>query len=260
MKLTVFIFSIALAAATPALANGGDGCIGNCRSDDNSVHSTATGVGVGIGQGGDADASAGASAGAVGINHNGNRNTNRNTATAVGVGGEGGAGGEAYSNSYSGVANSGNSSNHVGPISQYQNQAQKQSNSQGQSQFTGTDNDQATEVNVGGDHYDAPRIPVATAAQSIAHSCMTKGASGQWLGFGGNLALGEDICKLALGVTLASEVGDDATVARLMPIFVEHLLEDVEGGRFMWIPGTEGWRREMKANMPVIGGFLAEVF
>lgn len=122
---------------------------------DNSgtVNQGGTGNGYG-GQGG--SAVAGASAGAVGV--------------GVGLGGAGGSGGAGGAGGNGGlggaggsVAGSGNSAN------SNVNTAKGGNAQQGQAQSSRNDNKSSaagntTAVNVGGDYYDAARIPVATAA------------------------------------------------------------------------------------------------
>lgn len=149
--------------ATPALASnkgGGNngGCQGNCAGDtiNNTFHNQG-------GQGGNASATGGTGVG-VGV--------------GVGVGGQGGKGGNAHatggnakvgdiSNRNNNANRNNNRNTNTNVLGQQQGQGQLQGQKQGQGQSQSTKNannsKQQTNVNVEGDHYEAPDIPVATA-------------------------------------------------------------------------------------------------
>lgn len=106
----------------------------------------------GIGYGGSASASAGAVAGAAAINQNDIKNTNTNQ--------QGQQQGQSQS-----VKNSGNSSSTSGVKNSGNSASLSSSNSGGNTQSNAGNN---TSVSVGGDNFEAARIPVAMAYSSLA--------------------------------------------------------------------------------------------
>lgn len=178
-----------LAQATPGNNGGGNGGCGNGQQTNGCGGDMATGgaggqggsgvgIGVGIGQGGSV----------AGSGNSHNANTNRNT------------------NANANLNNNRNSNKNSNRNSNLNAQAQLQGQQQGQSQRSSNRNDNrssaantnsnansgnnsAQSVTVQGDHYEAPRIPVATAyaAPLVAgtNTCMgSTTAGGQGMTFG----------------------------------------------------------------------------
>ena len=207
---------VALAAAI--LACG----LGTAQADkigggSSSALGVGIGVGIGVGQGG--AGGAGGAGGSAIVNGSGNssntiRSSNSNTNVNVN-----------QSSSRSSVSNSGNSSSRS---SAHQSQSQGQGQQQGQLQYSysggnslGQANGQS--VNVGGDTYQAARIPVATAyAPNIAPTAVCMGSTsvgGQGMTFGVSIGSSwtDKNCMLLEQVrTVAAVLGDKRVAAAMM--------------------------------------------
>lgn len=164
-------------SAAPVTNQGGQGGVGNGYGGQGG---TGVGVGLGYGQGGQGGAGGQGGQGGAGGN---------------GYGGAGGQGGSVF-----GSGNSANSNTNHNNNTQGQAQGQAQGQQQGQAQSSRNLNDNRSSarnegnnssqsVTVEGDHYEAARIPVATAyAAPLAASngtCMgSSSVGGQGVGFG----------------------------------------------------------------------------
>jgi hypothetical protein len=167
---------------------GGSGGQGGIGGQGGSGGQGGTG---GIGYGGSANASAGAVAGAAAINKNDIKNTNQQA--------QGQQQGQAQDQSQS-IKNSGNSSSSSGvknsgnslsesSVKNSGNSSSNSSSNSGGNKLTNEGNNASTSVSVGGDIYEAARIPVATAyaapLTSSNGTCMGSTSAGlQVMSFG----------------------------------------------------------------------------
>jgi len=190
-SITGIAIAAMMAASLPAFAGG---------NSNNSDTIAQGGTGNGYGGNGYGGAGGSASAGAVGIGiAAGGAGGNGGSGGAGGAGGQGGAGGS--------VVGSGNSSATGGAVVGSGNSTQGQQQGQAQSSKNANRNDNrssasasnsgnnaAQQVNVGGDHYEAARIPVATAAAwaapATAPCYATWGAGVQTAVVGGSVSGG----------------------------------------------------------------------
>jgi hypothetical protein len=207
-RLILLAALMGLAGAADAASNN-SGCQGNCPSGDtinNTTNQGGAGVGVGMG---------------VGV--------------GVGQGGRGGDGGSVVGSGNSSNANTNanrNSNSNSNRQAQGQLQGQQQGQQQGQSQSSRNDNrssayndgnNASQSVTVGGDTYEAARIPVATAyAPNIAPTAVCMGSSsigGQGVTFGISMGTSwtDENCMLLEQVrTVAAVLGDKEVAAEMM--------------------------------------------
>lgn len=197
---------------------GGTGGIGYGGSGG-----TGIGLGVGYGQGGNASATggqggqggAGGAGGAVlgsgnSANSNSNRNTNKNTNK------QGQAQGQAQGQQQRATAKQGQSQSS-------RNRNDNRSNAANSNSNANSGNNSAQQVNVGGDTYEAARIPVATAyASPLAASngtCMgssTAGFQGMAVGVSFGSTWKDDSCDMRYDAEALRQAGmPKAAVARL---------------------------------------------
>lgn len=218
MRKQLFI-AVLCAASTAAFAtnNGSDGnspSVGNVTATNGPINNTANGGAGGqggAGYGGNASALAGAAA----INKNDIKNSNQQSQGQK----QGQSQGQGQSQS---VKNSGNSSSASGVKNSGNSASLSSSNSGGNTQ-SNDGNNASTSVSVGGDTYEAARIPVATAyAPSIAPTapCMgstSGGAQVAGFGFSAGGTWTDSNCQLLEQVrAVSSYLGDKETAAEMM--------------------------------------------
>ncbi len=228
LVIAAAIFAITNAAYA---AQTNTGCQGNCPDTGSSTINNAGGAG--------GNATGGIGYGGTGIGVGGSGGNGGNGGMG-GIGGQGGAGGIGGTATGGSVFGSGNSSsrndlNNHQQQGQLQSQGQSQDASNHQSQSSKNNNQSratsygsvattatSTSVSVGGDTYQAARIPVATAYapnQYPTAPCVMGASLGfQAVGFGmsGGVPVKDEVCQFLEKVRSGSKVLGQPEVAREM--------------------------------------------
>lgn len=224
MKKMIIAAAVALGMSGAFAAQTNTGCQGNCTGDttNNTTNQggTANGYGgtggIGIGMGG-----AGGNGGSgIGVGGNGGSVVGSGNSSASGGHGGSvvGSGNSSSVGTGGSVKNAGNSNN--------RNDNRNDNNSNATSYGSVATTAQSTSVNVGGDVYQAPRIPVSTAyAPNIMPTAVCMGSSsmgGQGMSFGFSLGTSwtDSNCMLLEQVRTVSVVLGQKEVAQEMMMAV----------------------------------------
>lgn len=224
MKKIILATVISMIGVTAFAAQTNTGCQGNCGGDTTTVNNQG-------GQGGNSVAFGGAGGSAVGVGvggaggqgGSGGSVVGSGNGTGIGVGGAVVGSGNSQANGGS-VKNAGNSQNTN--RNDNQNQNKNANNSRATSYGSVATTSTSTSVSVGGDTYEAPRIPVSTAyAPNIMPTAVCMGSSsvgGQGMSFGFSLGSSwtDANCMLLEQVRTVSVVLGQKDVAQEMMMAV----------------------------------------